>query len=125
MNTECVFISKNNPTDEEKLHRLASIINESITPHCELYAYTISEIVKTTTSYNSYDEAAGWRSKGKRTTLNTGDKVLFVGGKLHYMNKDALRSLLSREDKKLLSEFKIVFPTFSDDFFKDICEVGE
>lgn len=125
MNTECIFINKTDTHDEEKLQRLASIINESITPRCELYAYTISEITRTTAAYNSYDEAAGWRSKSKRTTLNPGDKVLFVGGKLHYMNKEALRSLLNREDKKFLSEFKIVFPIHVDDFFKDICEVGE
>ena len=125
MNCECVLISKNDPHDEAKLHKLASMINERITYQCELYPYTISEIVKTTAAYNSYDEAAGWRSKGKRTTLNTGDKVLFVGGKLHYMNKTFLRQMFDTEGKKLLTEFEIVFPTFSDDFFRDICEVGE
>ena len=52
-------------------------------------------------------------------------KVLFVGGKLHYMNKTFLRQMFDTEGKKLLTEFEIVFPTFSDDFFRDICEVGE
>lgn len=125
MNTECVIISKNDTHDETKLHRLASIINERITYQCELYPYTISEITKTTAAYNTYDAAAGWEPKGKKTTLNPGDKVLFVGGKLHYMNKAFLKQMFDAEGKKLLAEFSIVFPTHCDDFFRDICEVGE
>ena len=97
MNTECVIISKNDTHDETKLHRLASIINERITYQCELYPYTISEITKTTAAYNTYDAAAGWEPKGKKTTLNPGDKVLFVGGKLHYMNKAFLKQMFDAE----------------------------
>lgn len=116
MNCECVFVLKENRDKPDKLVEIAHAILD-ISDKIELYPVSVAEITAETKAYNTYDEAFGWQPKRQRTILQTGDLVLFVGGKYHYMSKQALMRYLP---KNILADAKIVFPAPWQTFFDDI-----
>lgn len=119
MNCECVIIYPADRNNIEKLRELSRILR-AISDQIELDPVAISRITTETKAYNTYDEAFGWRPKGRKTTLHPDDLALFVAGKYHYMSKAMLRYYLTPEDRKTLSDYKIIFPSSDDCFFEDI-----
>lgn len=120
MNCECVMVCKTDRTDIAKLRELASLLNRYVAENVELYPVCISEITDQTNAYRSYDAANGWGPKGTKTTLNSGDLVLFIAGKLHYMNKSSVRNYLPASDRAILTDFDFWHPAADDDFFEDL-----
>lgn len=122
MTTECIIIHKQDRNDIDKLCQLYHILETEITD-IELYPIAVSEITVKHMAFSNINTAMGYRSTGKQITLQPGDKCLFVQGKDWYMNKTAIRSHLSAEGKKLLTEFSIMFPEWTEDstpFFIDL-----
>ena len=119
MNTECIFLSNTARTDKKALENLAVYINK-LSDEMELYPVALSRITTETKCYPTYDQAAGWAPKNKKTTILPGDLVLFVAGKYHYMSKQTLRRYANQEEKNLLSGFTILFPAAEKEFFEDI-----
>lgn len=120
MNCECVFVSKTDRADPAKILSLAAALLLDVSDNVELYPVAHSEITTETATYNDYDQAFGWKPKGKKTMLHPNDHVLFVAGKYHYMSKAVLRNYMNKENRELLKDFQIVFPATHDPFFKDL-----
>ena len=120
MNCECVFVSKTDRQNPTKILVLATALLQDVSNNAELYPVAHSQITMETKTYNTYDEAFGWTPKGRYTKLNTGDHVLFVAGKYHYMTKTILRGFMSKENRELLKDFQIVFPATTEPFFDDL-----
>lgn len=77
MNCECIYYSKD--ASVEDCIALAEKIKE-IGETCELYPFAVSRMDEKCKCYDDYD---GW---GDYKYLPKYSAVLFVGGKLHYMN---------------------------------------
>lgn len=118
MNCECVLRYRPDPENPVKPLFLGRAIAADISQKIELYPVTVSVITTDTPAFATYDAAHGW-GHGKKATLKTGDLVLFVSGKLHYMNKNTIKRLLSTENKGLCAGFDILHPAAEEIFFRD------
>jgi hypothetical protein len=114
------MVFKPNHREQAEPETLAFLMHTFISDNIELYPVAVSQITRETKCYSSYDEANGWKPKTKKTTLLPGDYVLFIGGKLHYMNKTTMRRFLTTGDRQYLSHFEIVHPDTDETFFEDI-----
>ena len=119
MNCECVFVSKTDRNDLSLLENLADIINAL---NIDLEPWYISNITRTVNGYNAVDPALfPGETKRKTTTLHKNDLILFVGGKYHYMFKRSLYPHLTTEQKRIVQDFIICFPSIEEEgFFEDI-----
>lgn len=123
MTTECVIIHKTNRNDTTPLYKLYFVLENEIPDDIELYPVSVSEITTKHKVFSNINMAMGYYFGGKQKTLKPGEKCLFVGGKDWHMNKQDLRSYLTPESKKFLTEFEIMFPEFTEDmepFFIDL-----
>lgn len=121
MNTECIIVATNDRAQIERLKAIAEIIT-AMSENAEIYPVAISRITEETSCYKTYDESAGYYPKQRKTVLNPGDHVLFIAGKLRFMDKATLRLLTPKESKSIWSDFAVLFPSASNPFFTDIIE---
>ena len=120
MNCECIMVFKPDPNNPAEPETLAELLHFYVSDNIELYPVAVSKITRETRCYASYDAAHGWAPKNNKTTLHNGDYVLFVGGKLHHMNKTTIKRYFPASDKQYLSHFAIIHPDTDEDFFEDI-----
>lgn len=114
MNCECTVIYKPDRNDESKLHALACILSRYVSENVELYPVSISKVTKKTSAYKNYDRTYG------KTVLQPGDYILFIAGKLHYMNKTTVKQYTPQNDKNFITNFEFLHPDTRDEFFTDI-----
>ena len=118
MNCECVLIDTRDRSGEG-LSYLADLISQYISPRFELYPAAISEITTPTTAYTTYDAAAYFG--GPHLTINPGQRVLFIQGKLHHMSVQAIKNHMPADERRAFTGCRIVFPKpNAADFFTDI-----
>lgn len=123
MTTECIVIHKQDRKNADKLYQLYFALGNELPFNIELEPVSVSKIIKKHRAFSNINTAMGYQFGGKQTTLKPDDLCIFLLGKDWHMNKTEIRSYLSAENKKLLTEFEIMHPEYTDDtepFFVDI-----
>lgn len=116
MNTECMFVLKENAS-VDNYKKIDAFIKGT---RSELDVWGLAKAIESVKCQHNYDDAHS--TDNCDFILNEGELFIWVMGKLHWMDKEELLSeCANAEEKELLKSLEIGFPNgFPRDFYEDL-----